>query len=75
MGKGHFGCVVGESNSSAIGWKMKPPNYRTIEPAAIIARMFKRKAGAWLKISRATLLFKVWLVLYQSVFWIVVLSA
>jgi hypothetical protein len=59
MGKRHIGCVVGELDSPVVGWTMKLPDYITIEPAAIIARMFKRKAGAWLKIFETNLLFKV----------------
>jgi hypothetical protein len=59
MGKGHIGCLVGELDSLVVRDTMKLRDYITIEPAAIIARMFKRQAGAWLKISRATFLFKV----------------
>jgi hypothetical protein len=58
MGKGHIGCVVGELDSPAVGWTMKLPDYITIEPAAIIARLFKRKAGAWLKIFEMDCFFK-----------------
>ncbi len=52
MGKRHIGCVVGELDSPVVRGTMKLPNYITVEPAAIIARMFKRKEGAWLKIFR-----------------------
>jgi hypothetical protein len=54
MGKGHIGCLVGELDSLVVRDTMKPRDYITIEPAAIIARMLKRKAGVWLKISGAT---------------------
>ena len=66
MGKGHMGCVVGEIDSSVVDWTMKLPNYLTVEPSAIIARLFLRKAGAWLKILEEVSLFKIVLVLDLS---------
>jgi hypothetical protein len=50
MGKGHMGCAAGEFDSLVVDWMIKRPNYITVDPGAIIARMFKRKAGDWLKI-------------------------
>ena len=54
MGKGHIGCLVGELDSLVVRYTMKLRDHITIEPAAIIARVFLRQSADWLKISRVT---------------------
>jgi len=58
MGKGHIGCLVGELDSLVVRDTMKPRDYKTIEPAAIIARVFLRQSADWLKISGQDSFFK-----------------